>query len=76
MRNASNSPEYGWEYYNDYVDPIIVDESKLKFNKYSIVIIFWIGMAGFAVVLVLILLHLARSGKTNLGHHSKKLCVC
>uniref|UniRef100_A0A8C9RBN5 Melanocortin-2 receptor accessory protein n=1 Tax=Scleropages formosus TaxID=113540 RepID=A0A8C9RBN5_SCLFO len=55
---------YRWkyEYYYDYVEPVIVDEKTLKFNKYSIVIIFWIGMAAFVVFLFLCLLHLSRSG--------------
>ncbi|KAG7484472.1 hypothetical protein MATL_G00049600 [Megalops atlanticus] len=78
MTNTTNPPEYQWqyEYFYDYLDPVIVDEKKLKFNKYSIVIIFWIGMAGFVVLLFLILLHLSRSGNAPMGHNSRKTCLC
>ncbi|KAJ8275591.1 hypothetical protein COCON_G00073430 [Conger conger] len=76
MRNATNSPEYEWEYYYDYLEPVPVDETQLKFHKYSIVIIFWVGMAGFVALLFLVLLQLSRSGNTNMGHNSKKSCLC
>ncbi|KAJ8412523.1 hypothetical protein AAFF_G00128590 [Aldrovandia affinis] len=78
MTNAMNSSEYElkYEYYYDYLEPVIVDESKLKFNKYSIVIIFWVGMAGFVVFLFLILLHLSRSGNAPKGHNSRKSYLC
>ena len=33
MAVIENSTSYEWEYYYDYLDPVIVDESKLKFNK-------------------------------------------
>uniref|UniRef100_A0A3B3ZZW7 Melanocortin 2 receptor accessory protein n=1 Tax=Periophthalmus magnuspinnatus TaxID=409849 RepID=A0A3B3ZZW7_9GOBI len=36
-----------WEYYYDYVDPVMVDQTKLTYNKYLIVILFWIFMAVF-----------------------------
>lgn len=29
----SSSALYEWEYYYDYLDPVIVDENKLKYNK-------------------------------------------
>uniref|UniRef100_A0A8C9ZY18 Melanocortin 2 receptor accessory protein n=1 Tax=Sander lucioperca TaxID=283035 RepID=A0A8C9ZY18_SANLU len=51
-----------WEYYYDYLDPVIVDESKLKYNKYSIVIILWIVMAAFVGLLFLILNLMSRRG--------------
>uniref|UniRef100_W5MS40 Melanocortin 2 receptor accessory protein n=1 Tax=Lepisosteus oculatus TaxID=7918 RepID=W5MS40_LEPOC len=57
-----NTSFYVWEYYYDYLDPVIVDEKQLKFNKYSIVIVFWIGLAAFVVFLGLILMHMARPG--------------
>ncbi|XP_027758768.1 melanocortin-2 receptor accessory protein [Empidonax traillii] len=66
MANRTNSSEYFWayEYYWDYIDPIPVDGSKLKVNKYSIVIAFWVGLAAFVTLLFLILLCMSRSGST------------
>ncbi|XP_005151843.1 melanocortin-2 receptor accessory protein [Melopsittacus undulatus] len=68
MANRTNSSEYFWsyEYYWDYIDPIPVDGSKLKVNKYSIVIAFWVGLAAFVTFLFLILLCMSRSGSTPL----------
>ncbi|XP_068570732.1 melanocortin-2 receptor accessory protein [Cebidichthys violaceus] len=51
-----------WEYYYDYLDPVIVDESKLKYNKYLIVIIFWIILAAFVGFLFLSLNLMSHSG--------------
>lgn len=31
--NSTSAVEYEWEYYYDYIDPVIVDETKLKYNK-------------------------------------------
>lgn len=64
MANRTNSSEYFWsyEYYWDYIDPIPVDGRKLKVNKYSIVIAFWVGLAAFVMFLFLILLYMSRSG--------------
>lgn len=31
MENTTSS--YEWEYYYDYIDPVVVDESQLKYNK-------------------------------------------
>ena len=33
MENSTSALPYEWEYYYDYLDPVIVDESKLKYNK-------------------------------------------
>lgn len=33
MENSTRVFSIEWEYYYDYVDPVIVDESKLKYNK-------------------------------------------
>uniref|UniRef100_A0A8C3KG90 Uncharacterized protein n=1 Tax=Calidris pygmaea TaxID=425635 RepID=A0A8C3KG90_9CHAR len=70
MANRTNSSEYFWsyEYYWDYIDPIPVDGSKLKVNKYSIVIAFWVGLAAFVTFLFLILLYMSRSGSTPVKH--------
>ncbi|XP_065597854.1 melanocortin-2 receptor accessory protein [Cyrtonyx montezumae] len=64
MANRTNSSDYFWsyEYYWDYIDPIPVDGRKLKANKYSIVIAFWVGLAAFVMFLFLILLHMSCSG--------------
>uniref|UniRef100_A0A8C5TXK5 Melanocortin-2 receptor accessory protein n=1 Tax=Malurus cyaneus samueli TaxID=2593467 RepID=A0A8C5TXK5_9PASS len=66
MANRTNSSEYFWsyEYYWDYIDPIPVDGSKLKVNKYSIVIAFWVGLAAFVTFLFLVLLCMSCSGST------------
>ncbi|XP_038010994.1 melanocortin-2 receptor accessory protein isoform X2 [Motacilla alba alba] len=66
MANRTNSSDYFWsyEYYWDYIDPIPVDGSKLKVNKYSIVIAFWVGLAAFVMFLFLILLCMSCSGST------------
>uniref|UniRef100_A0A672TFE4 Melanocortin 2 receptor accessory protein n=1 Tax=Strigops habroptila TaxID=2489341 RepID=A0A672TFE4_STRHB len=73
MANRTNSSEYFWsyEYYWDYIDPIPVDGSKLKVNKYSIVIAFWVGLAAFVTFLFLILLYMSRSGSTPINHLDK-----
>ncbi|XP_072780423.1 melanocortin-2 receptor accessory protein [Taeniopygia guttata] len=66
MANRTNSSEYFWscEYYWNYKDPIPVDGSKLKVNKYSIVIAFWDGLAAFVTFLFLILLCMSCSRST------------
>ncbi|XP_039552930.1 melanocortin-2 receptor accessory protein isoform X2 [Passer montanus] len=66
MANGTNSSDYFWsyEYYWDYIDPIPVDGSKLKVNKYSIVIAFWVGLAAFVTFLFLVLLCMSCSGST------------
>lgn len=33
MENSTSALHYEWEYYYDYLDPVIVNESKLKYNK-------------------------------------------
>ncbi|CAH2219288.1 melanocortin-2 receptor accessory [Pelobates cultripes] len=55
----------GFEYYYDYVDFVSFDESKLKANKYSIVIAFWVGLALFVVFLFLTLLYISRTFSTR-----------
>ncbi|RLV76601.1 hypothetical protein DV515_00016813, partial [Chloebia gouldiae] len=66
MANRTNSSEYFWsyEYYWDYIDPIPVDGSKLKINKYSIVIAFWVSLAAFVTFLFLVLLCMSCSRST------------
>uniref|UniRef100_A0A3Q3GZT2 Melanocortin 2 receptor accessory protein n=1 Tax=Labrus bergylta TaxID=56723 RepID=A0A3Q3GZT2_9LABR len=53
MENSTSAVTYEWEYYDDYLDPVVVDQNKLKYNKYSIVIIFWIVLAAFVGFLFL-----------------------
>uniref|UniRef100_A0A3Q3JXF1 Melanocortin 2 receptor accessory protein n=1 Tax=Monopterus albus TaxID=43700 RepID=A0A3Q3JXF1_MONAL len=60
--NSTTTVPYEWEYYYDYLDPVIVDESKLKYNKYSVVITFWIILAAFVGFLFLTLTQMSRSG--------------
>lgn len=33
MENSTSAVPYEWEYYYDYLDPVFVNESKLKYNK-------------------------------------------
>ncbi|MBN3309010.1 MRAP protein, partial [Amia calva] len=67
MKNNTNTSEYVWtyEYFYDYIDPVVVDEKQLRFNKYTIVILFWVGLAGFVAFLFLILLQMSRSGNVQ-----------
>uniref|UniRef100_A0A8V0YD83 Melanocortin 2 receptor accessory protein n=1 Tax=Gallus gallus TaxID=9031 RepID=A0A8V0YD83_CHICK len=77
MANRTNSSEYFWsyEYYWDYIDPIPVDGRKLKVNKYSIVIAFWVGLAAFVMFLFLILLYMSRSGSNpQKDRQSSRFC--
>uniref|UniRef100_A0A673C4J4 Melanocortin 2 receptor accessory protein n=1 Tax=Sphaeramia orbicularis TaxID=375764 RepID=A0A673C4J4_9TELE len=62
MKNTTSVVSYEWEYYYDYLDPPNVDASKLKYNKYSIVIIFWIILAAFVGFLFLSLNLMSHSG--------------
>uniref|UniRef100_A0A8C1DMF4 Melanocortin 2 receptor accessory protein n=1 Tax=Cyprinus carpio TaxID=7962 RepID=A0A8C1DMF4_CYPCA len=57
MKNSTKPSEYVWdyEYYYDYIDPVSVNASTLKYNRYSIVIIFWIILAAFIGFFFLIL---------------------
>ncbi|XP_077396815.1 melanocortin-2 receptor accessory protein [Festucalex cinctus] len=63
MPNSTSVAFIGWEYYYGYVDPVVVDESKLKHNKYSIVIAFWVTLAAFVGVLFLSLNLMSGSGR-------------
>uniref|UniRef100_A0A671MK47 Melanocortin 2 receptor accessory protein n=1 Tax=Sinocyclocheilus anshuiensis TaxID=1608454 RepID=A0A671MK47_9TELE len=59
MKDSTKSSEYVWdyEYYFDYIDPVFVNASTLKYNRYSIVIIFWIILAAFIGFFFLYLYH-------------------
>nr|XP_051715459.1 melanocortin-2 receptor accessory protein isoform X2 [Oryctolagus cuniculus] len=67
MANRTNGSAlyYSYEYYLDYLDLIPVDEKKLKANKHSIVIAFWVSLAAFVVLLFLILLLMSWSGSPH-----------
>ncbi|XP_047017428.1 melanocortin-2 receptor accessory protein-like [Ictalurus punctatus] len=69
MEKSTNSSAYEltYEYYYDYIDPVAVDASKLNYNRYCIVIIFWIAMAAFIGLLFLILSSI--SGTKHLPRH-------
>uniref|UniRef100_A0A3Q3X6D6 Melanocortin 2 receptor accessory protein n=1 Tax=Mola mola TaxID=94237 RepID=A0A3Q3X6D6_MOLML len=77
MENSTNTVAYEWEYYYDYVDPVTVDESKLKYNKYLMVIIFWIILAAFVGLLFLTLNLMSHSGSlpTRATQHPQSPCV-
>ncbi|KAB0355509.1 hypothetical protein FD755_022017 [Muntiacus reevesi] len=68
-RTNTSAPYYSYEYYLDYLDLMPVDEKKLRANKHSIVIAFWVSLAAFVVFLFLILLYMSWSGspQTSLG---------
>ncbi|KAL3057635.1 hypothetical protein OYC64_007985 [Pagothenia borchgrevinki] len=70
MENSTTAVPFEWEYYYDYIDLSIVDESKLKYNKYSIVIIFWIILAAFMGFLFLSLNLMSHSGNLQRRHRS------
>ncbi|XP_063161505.1 melanocortin-2 receptor accessory protein [Candoia aspera] len=65
MANATNYT-VPYEYYLDYLDPPPVDASKLKANRYSIIIAFWIGLVSFVAFLFFILFYVSRSGTTSM----------
>uniref|UniRef100_A0A3B1K7Y6 Melanocortin 2 receptor accessory protein n=1 Tax=Astyanax mexicanus TaxID=7994 RepID=A0A3B1K7Y6_ASTMX len=64
MEKPSNSSAYEmtYEYYYDYMDPVMVNARSLRYNRYSIVIIFWIIMAAFIGLFFLILTNISRTG--------------
>ncbi|XP_014875167.1 melanocortin-2 receptor accessory protein [Poecilia latipinna] len=75
--NSTSAPLYEWEYYLDYLDPVFVDESQLKYHKYSIVIILWVSLATFVGFLFLILnlmslsVELPKINKSKIKRHHK-----
>ncbi|KAM4888752.1 melanocortin-2 receptor accessory protein [Thomomys bottae] len=78
MANRTNAsvPYYTYEYYLDYLDLLPVDEKKLKANKYSIVIAFWVSLAAFVVLLFLILLYMSWSGTLQLRNDPQNHQTC
>uniref|UniRef100_A0A8C5KN05 Melanocortin 2 receptor accessory protein n=1 Tax=Jaculus jaculus TaxID=51337 RepID=A0A8C5KN05_JACJA len=64
-RTNTSTPHYSYEYYLDYLDPIPVDEKKLKAHKHSIVIAFWVSLVAFVLLLFLILLYVSWSGSVH-----------
>ncbi|KAL0972732.1 hypothetical protein UPYG_G00194050 [Umbra pygmaea] len=77
MANAMNTSKTSWryeyEYYYDYLEPVAVNEHQLKYNKYSIVIIFWVILAAFVGTLFLILTVMSCSVNRPKSHSSRKL---
>ncbi|XP_004620405.2 melanocortin-2 receptor accessory protein [Sorex araneus] len=73
--NAS-APYYSYEYYLDYLDLIPVDEKKLKVNKHSVVIAFWVGLAAFVLLLFLILLYMSWPGSPQARGHAQRPTTC
>ncbi|XP_069886667.1 melanocortin-2 receptor accessory protein [Dipodomys merriami] len=78
MANRTNAsvPYYIYEYYLDYLDLIPVDEKKLKANKYSIVIAFWVSLAAFVVLLFLILLYMSWPGTLQMRSDPQNHQTC
>uniref|UniRef100_A0A8C1PY36 Melanocortin 2 receptor accessory protein n=1 Tax=Cyprinus carpio TaxID=7962 RepID=A0A8C1PY36_CYPCA len=82
MKNSTKSSEYVWdyEYYYDYIDPVSVNASTLKYNRYSIVIIFWIILAAFIGFFFLILnfspLSVNKTNKQTTLYQWKKTKEC
>ncbi|XP_049713943.1 melanocortin-2 receptor accessory protein isoform X2 [Elephas maximus indicus] len=78
MANGTNAsgPYYSYEYYLDYLDLIPVDEKKLRANKHSIVIAFWVSLAAFVVLLFLILLYMSWSGSPETRNHPQHHPAC
>uniref|UniRef100_A0A3Q2Z876 Melanocortin 2 receptor accessory protein n=1 Tax=Hippocampus comes TaxID=109280 RepID=A0A3Q2Z876_HIPCM len=75
MDNSTRLASTGWEYYYGYVDPVIVDQSKLKYNKYSIVIAFWICLTAFVGILFLSLNLASGSGRTQMPKSKEKYII-
>ncbi|KAI7800480.1 putative melanocortin-2 receptor accessory protein-like [Triplophysa rosa] len=71
MKNSTEY-EWGYEYYDDYLDPVLVNASTLTYNRYSIVLIFWVLLAAFIGLFFLILLHISHSGQQSRGPGVKK----
>ncbi|XP_075810464.1 melanocortin-2 receptor accessory protein [Microtus pennsylvanicus] len=78
MANRTNAsvPYTSYEYYLDYLDLIPVDEKKLKANKHSIVIAFWVSLVTFVVLLFLILLYMSWSGSPQMRHSPQPHQIC
>ncbi|XP_073673483.1 melanocortin-2 receptor accessory protein [Garra rufa] len=74
MKNSTKSSEYVWdyEYYYDYIDPVFVNASTLKYNRYSVVIIFWIILAAFIGFFFLILSLISHTRQLPRGPRVKK----
>ncbi|XP_061271292.1 melanocortin-2 receptor accessory protein [Bos javanicus] len=78
MANRTNisAPYYSYEYYLDYLDLMPVDEKKLRANKHSIVIAFWVSLAAFVVFLFLILLYMSWSGSPQTRNATQQPPTC
>uniref|UniRef100_A0A8B9GQE1 Melanocortin 2 receptor accessory protein n=1 Tax=Astyanax mexicanus TaxID=7994 RepID=A0A8B9GQE1_ASTMX len=78
MEKPSNSSAYEmtYEYYYDYMDPVMVNARSLRYNRYSIVIIFWIIMAAFIGLFFLILTNISRTGIPYLKEKKKRKMLC
>ncbi|XP_070606426.1 melanocortin-2 receptor accessory protein [Erythrolamprus reginae] len=70
MTNSTNYIE-PYEYYMDYLDLRPVDASKLKVNRYSIVIGFWIGLVSFVAFLFFILFYMSGTTSMKTGRSKK-----
>ncbi|XP_070311248.1 melanocortin-2 receptor accessory protein [Odocoileus virginianus] len=75
-RTNTSAPYYSYEYYLDYLDLMPVDEKKLRANKHSIVIAFWVSLAAFVVFLFLILLYMSWSGSPQTRNATQRPPTC
>ncbi|XP_036896445.1 LOW QUALITY PROTEIN: melanocortin-2 receptor accessory protein [Sturnira hondurensis] len=78
MVNGTNTSAlgYSYEYYLDYLDPIPVDERKLRAHKHAIAIAFWVGLMAFVLLLLLTLLYVSWSGSPLARNHAQHQPTC
>ncbi|KAL2096574.1 hypothetical protein ACEWY4_008722 [Coilia grayii] len=74
MSNSTNSTDYIWgfEYYYDVLDPVPVDASKLKYNRYSIVIILWVTIVSFIGSFFFVLAYMSRFNNLPRSHRQSR----
>ncbi|XP_045708347.1 melanocortin-2 receptor accessory protein [Phyllostomus hastatus] len=78
MVNGTNAsgPDYGYEYYLDYLDFVPVDERKLRVHKHAITIAFWVSLVAFVLLLLLVLLYVSWSGSPPARNHAQHQPAC
>ncbi|XP_054433412.1 melanocortin-2 receptor accessory protein [Pteronotus mesoamericanus] len=78
MANGTNAsaPDYGYEYYLDYLDLIPVDERKLRAHKHAVAIAFWMSLVAFVLLLLLVLLAMSWAGSPPARNHAQHQPSC
>ncbi|KAM5334989.1 melanocortin-2 receptor accessory protein [Glossophaga mutica] len=78
MVNGTNAsaPDYGYEYYLDYLDFVPVDERKLRAHKHAVAIAFWVSLVAFVLLLLLILLCTSRTGPPPARNPAQQQPTC